>query len=88
MPPNLRSGPQSVWWTPLQLGHRWAALSRQAALQAIAAIARTGDRLAAIERPDSRLPRVVAEQVALSGRQAAERLAGWLLKGSRIDADA
>ena len=82
------SRPGSVWWTPLELARRWAAMSMQAAVEAIGNIARAGDRLAAIERPDSDVAQVIAEQLAEEEGQQAERLAGWLLKGSRIDVDA
>lgn len=78
----------SVGWTPLELARWWAAWSRQAALEATASIAQAGDRLAAIERPDSHVAQVVADQLAEQEELTADRLAGWLLKGSRIDVDA
>ena len=78
----------SVWWTPLELARRWAGLCREAGLEAIASFARTGDRLAAIERPDSRLARVISEELARRDEQAVARQLRWLLKGSRIDVDA
>ena len=82
------AGGEGIWWTPLQLARRCAAMSRQAVHEAIGATAREGDFLAAVERPGHRLGQgVILRQVERDQRALARRL-GWLLKGSRVDADA
>ena len=78
----------SVWWTPLELARRWAGYSREAGLDAVAGISRTGDRLAAIEQPANRLARVVAERAQGRDQVVRERLARWLRKRAGVDARA
>lgn len=80
-----RRQPWSTWWTPLELARQWAGYSREAGLEAVAVISRTGDLLAAVEQPANRLAQVVVEQ--LEGRDEAvrERLARWLTKKAGVD---
>lgn len=77
--------PWSTWWTPLELARRWAGYSREAGLEAVGRISRTGDRLAAIEKPANRLARVVAEQAQGRDEVVRERLARWLTKRAGVD---
>lgn len=78
----------SVWWRPRELAQRWAAFSREQGMQAVGAIARMGDRLAAVEDPSNRLPQVVTQALEQRRQQRAEGLARWLVKGAMVDADA
>lgn len=79
---------QSLWWRPSELARRLAALDREAGLQAIGAISRLGDRLAAIEEPSSRLVPAVVEHLRAQEQTAGERTRRWLALTGRIDARA
>lgn len=80
---------QSLWLKPGELARRSASLARQKVLEAVARTAQLGDRLAAVEVPGNRLPRLVAWAARPDPwAPPYTRSPAWPVKGGRVSVDA